>query len=358
MKFDKFTAFGYSYIHFAVEVMCFYVLTLVFKGGGIAWFFICLYDILAFALQPMIGAYCEKHPMFRPGILGSILLMIGAGMCLIFQGQFVLSILGMIALTSGNGLVHISGALATLRVSEGRLSESAIFVGGGSFGLITGRLLAGFPSLWWFTFAIEIIGLVLIIIIDKRIKARFGDRVYDFEAVPCKHSLLRDRDIAWVVLILGCVVIVRAFVGYGLPTAWNQTVIQTIFLYIFMGSGKMLGGVFADRFGAGNVGVVTCIVAVPVLLLSDNIMWLSLIGVALFSMTMAITLGGIVSAIPRNPGIAFGVTTIGLLLGTVPTFYVPMPGRLVCNILIVVMSIFAALGIWYCMPVGINGGKK
>ena len=63
-------------------------------------------------------------------------------------------------------------------------------------------------------------------------------------------------------------------------------------------------------------------------------------------MTMAITLGGLVSVLPENPGVAFGVTTLGLLLGTLPTFFFPMPGRVVCNILIVILSGAAALGLW------------
>lgn len=357
MKIDKITAWGYSYIHFAVEVVCFYMMFNVYQMGITAWFFVCMYDILAFALQPMIGAYCEKHPSFRPGILGSICLIVGAGTGLVFHNTIILAFIGLLLLTFGNGLVHISGAMATLRVSEGRLSESAIFVGGGSFGLITGRLLGTYTSLWWILFIIELIGLFFIYLIDNRIKRIYGNDVYNFEIAPCKHRHIKDRDISLVVLILGAVVIVRSFIGYGLPTAWNQTVVQNIFLFVFMGSGKMLGGVLADRFGAGRVGIFSCIAAVPVLLLSDNLMWLSLIGVCLFSMTMAITLGGLVSALPYNPGVAFGVTTIGLLLGTVPTFFGPMPSRFICNILIVVMSILAAIGIWYCMKTG-KGERK
>ena len=49
-------------------------------------------------------------------------------------------------------------------------------------------------------------------------------------------------------------------------------------------------------------------------------MAVSVIGVMLFSMTMAVTLAVLISALSELPGIAFGLTTIGLCIGTVPVF--------------------------------------
>ena len=41
----------------------------------------------------------------------------------------------------------------------------------------------------------------------------------------------------------------------------------------------------------------------------------------LFSMTMSVTLALLVSVLPGAPGLAFGLTTIGLFLGTAPIFF-------------------------------------
>ena len=41
----------------------------------------------------------------------------------------------------------------------------------------------------------------------------------------------------------------------------------------------------------------------------------------IFSMTMSITLALLVSVLKNAPGLAFGLTTIGLFLGTVPIFF-------------------------------------
>ena len=51
-------------------------------------------------------------------------------------------------------------------------------------------------------------------------------------------------------------------------------------------------------------------------------MFVSLIGVMLFSMTMSITLACITSVLKKSPGLGFGFTTIGLFLGTAPIFYI------------------------------------
>lgn len=367
--------FTYWFVHFTVEVICFYTIYRLFNAGNFWWATALVYDILAFAPQAVIGDFCEKHPKFRPGRFGFILLIAGAGVMLItaatlMKGTYpitrallqelilqpgmritfgALEIAGLTALTIGNAFIHIDGAMATLRVSEGRLAESAIFVGGGSFGVITGRLLSTADGVMWIPFVLAIFGMVADELARANILNRYEESAFDFEQNPCRQSIAAERLKEMAVIILGLVVVARAYIGYGLPTAWNQSAIQTFFLFVFMGTGKMLGGILADRLGPRTVGAGSCLLAVPLLLVSNNIMWLSLIAVALFSMTMAITLGGLVSILPRNPGMAFGITTIGLLIGTIPPFFFGIPKQSVCNVLIVIISVLAAWGIWYCL---------
>jgi len=364
------TGFSYWFIHFTVETVCFFTIYYVF-GGIKEWFLFALaYDILAFAPQSVIGSLLEKHPNFRPGLTGMALLALGSALLLFGAGNIVsynspkeyfdpfhifIIISGLILLTMGNCIIHLLGAFITLRVSEGRLSESAVFVGGGSFGVITGKLLSGVSCGVYFPFIFIIIATLLILKTDNNIIKSFGKDTFNFSLYPCRHNICSDKSPSVIIFVLLFIVIVRAYIGYGLPTAWNQTTVQNVFLYIFMGTGKMAGGILSDIFGAKRVGVFSCILSVPVLLLSDHIMWTSLIGVALFSMTMAVTLGGLVSVLPENPGIAFGITTIGLLIGSVSTF-IGLPDRLICNILIAVMSFISAAGFIYCLKN--NGGKK
>ena len=60
----------------------------------------------------------------------------------------------------------------------------------------------------------------------------------------------------------------------------------------------------------------------------------------LFSMTMSITYAMLLSIIKNNPGVAFGVTTIGLFVGALPLLFLRLSG--IANIIVIVaMSIIS-----------------
>ena len=73
-------------------------------------------------------------------------------------------------------------------------------------------------------------------------------------------------------------------------------------------------------------------------------MLVSIIGVMFFSMTMSITLGILVSVLKNSPGLAFGITTIGLFLGTAPIFFIKLTQE-INIILIVVISILCSIAL-------------
>ena len=75
-------------------------------------------------------------------------------------------------------------------------------------------------------------------------------------------------------------------------------------------------------------------------------MTISVIGVFLFSMTMSITFGMLLSVIKENPGLAFGVTTLGLFLGICPVLFFGKFGYLIDSILVVIMSLASAYGLY------------
>ncbi|MCR5485340.1 MAG: hypothetical protein K6F09_07075, partial [Clostridiales bacterium] len=124
-----------------------------------------------------------------------------------------------------------------------------------------------------------------------------------------------------IVILSVLIVAVRGYMGYGIPTSWNKTTVQTVLLFVSMGVGKALGGILADFFGVRRTALLSAALALPFLLFGDRRMLVSLVGVMLFSMTMSITLALLVSVLPDSPGLAFGLTTIGLFIGTAPIFF-------------------------------------
>ena len=112
----------YFYIHFAVEVSCFYFLFSRLSDSPIWWGLALLFDALAFVPQGFLGIIADKFPRFNYGLLGCLIIVIS--LILPFD------IMALILLCFGNALAHIGGAQQTLRTSGGKILPTSIFVGG------------------------------------------------------------------------------------------------------------------------------------------------------------------------------------------------------------------------------------
>lgn len=297
----------YAYIHFAVEVACFFLLYQRFECGVYGAVYMLLFDALAFVPQSFLGIINDRFPKFNMGLTGSLLML---------ASFFIpVDLISLFCLTIGNAMLHVSGAQYTLHGADGKLGPVGTFVGGGSFGVVTGRLLAGIGSEWavFVPVGLMLISLVLTAFLPKR---------YEQISDCHKFNAGADKSVGLVVFLAFVVVCVRSYIGYAIPTGWNKSAVQTVALFVFMGLGKIAGGFLADKIGYRKTAVLSLGLSLPFLVFGNSVMWLSLIGVAMFSMTMALTVGVIVSKIPDMPGLAFGITTVALFLGLLPAFFV------------------------------------
>ena len=321
----------YFYIHFVTEVACFYFLSKVTNNSNFIWLVPLIYDGFAFVPQSIFGFINDKHPEIIFSIYGTAL------MILAYLINFCTSInlfVSLIILCIGNAFIHVNGAETTLKASNGKLSHSAIFVSGGSFGVVTGKLLATTFVPFWAIILLCFTAFPFILLAETYKNEKSNTTSFDY-AVSKKPML--------VILLAVLVVIVRGYVGYGIPTSWNKTIPQLILFYIIMGIGKALGGILSDAIGIRKVAVISTIVAIPFLCFGDNIMIISIIGIMMFSMTMAITLAILVSVLKKAPGLAFGLTTIGLFLGTAPIFFVKITNFALNISVIITMSILCCI---------------
>ena len=318
----------YFLVHFAVEVTSFYVLTCCTQNPFV-WTLFLLYDFLAFVPQGVFGWLRDRGIRLNFALTGTALTSLS--LILLFFGAN--AFLTVTVLAVGNCLVHVHGAEVTLRTSPGRISPSAVFVSGGSFGVITGKLLgSGQVAVWWIL-ALNLLAVVPVLIAE-RIKAPDGTenlRQYNFSNQKLGTGM--------VIALATFVVVVRAYMGYGIPTSWNKTVLQTIMLYCAMGVGKAMGGILVDIIGIRKTSVISTLGALPFLLFGADVMSVSLIGIAVFSMTMAVTLALIVSRLQDSPGVAFGFTTLGLFLGTAPVFFFQIKSFIANCIMITILSV-------------------
>lgn len=341
------TGLLYFYVHFVTEVLSFYGLYSYLGNGPKLWIIFILYDMLAFVPQAIIGYISDKRRGIPFGLIGLALLALALPVQKLVQVPYY----SLVLLCLGNACTHVSGAEATLRSACGKLSQSAVFVAGGSFGVITGQLLcrAGLP--FWPLMILAATAVPFVLYAQSFVEG--GD---DGSGRACTDFRYDNADIASVVIVFCAVfiIIVRGYMAYGIPTAWKKTVWQNVLLFVFMGCGKALGGILADRFGVKKVAVSSALLALPFLMLGDRLIIVSLTGVMLFSMTMSITLALLVSVLPHHPGLAFGLTTIGLFLGTAPVFFFRFTGFAENCIMLAVLTAASIV----CMMIALKGDKK
>ena len=331
------TGYLYFYIHFVVEIVCFFYLSRVTSNSLVVWLIPFIYDGVAFVPQSIVGYISDKYPKINIPLIGVILLVISY---LIFGLTNWSVYLSLIIICLGNVFLHIAGAENTLKTANGRLSPSAIFVAGGSFGVITGRLLATstINPLWLIIPILSIIPVSMLA--DTYVDEKNKFKEFDY--------VKKNLNPYVVVLIAFLVVIVRGYLGYGIPTSWNKTVIQNVIFFFTMGLGKALGGILSDKIGIRKVAIGSTLLAIPFLCCGNDLMIVSIIGVMFFSMTMSITLGILASVLKKNLGLAFGITTIGLFLGTAPIFFIRL--NMTINIvLIIVCSIMCSIALGYVL---------
>ena len=275
----------YFYVHFVTEVICFFMLGRYGGDSLMLWFVPLLYDMLAFIPQSLIGYACDKLPRLSVGVPG--LALMSAALLVWNTGLFRSPIPSLVILCLGNACTHVAGAEVTLRTAKGRLGPSAVFVAGGSFGVITGTLLAKTLTPYWVLILLAATAVPFVLLAEDERKKADAAR-----EVPCADFDYNSLKIAavWVVLLATFIVIVRGYMGYGIPTAWKKTTFQTVMLFVIMGIGKGAGGLIADRIGVKKTALLSAALALPFLLCGDQHMFVSLVGVMFFSMTMSCSL--------------------------------------------------------------------
>ncbi len=327
------------FIHFFIEVVCFaVVLHITHNNVGYALAVSIIYDVFAFYPQFLIGIIHEKYKTLNVSMLSALLMLIGV-LVLNYEAGIVQNIIAIVLIALGNAFLHDCCAIQTTLLSQSTLFPTALFVGGGSFGVVIGTIL----SQTQYNTKPLLIVLTCIIMILLSITNKSW-LISDYEYPKFNIVSNSDKKVFAIIIVAFLVTAVRSFMSYAIPIAWRKEVWQTILLFSMMGLGKILGGFLADKFGSYKVGIYSTLISIPFLIFGENIMIVSIIGVFLFSMTMSITYGMFLSVYQSNPGFAFGLTTLALGFGLVS--YVVLPKFSVFGniIMIVILSIVCAFG--------------
>lgn len=323
---------AYTFSHFAVDYVClltvldpFGIRTEILGGTQTYALFVILYNFLAFGLQMIIGAFCDEHRKFPASAVGCVFVLIGALCCAFIPGpypEYAFNLwTSVIFVGIGNAFFHVGGGIESLVHSGGKLRRSGVFVSSGAIGVALGiyncsRTTGG-------------IGFIAALMLFCAAICFIAHLKYPAESESEITGAANEKLGIWIVLGLALLsVIIRSFGGTAIPMEWKTTMKLGLVSGFAAFLGKFIGGFAADFFGARKTGILSLLVSLPLLVFGSGNMIISVIGIILFNMTMPITLGIVAQRLPKNPGLAFGLTTAALLLGAVPSFFAVISGKI------------------------------
>ena len=106
---ENFLGILYFLVHFMVEITTFYIIS-SYVDSNIMWFLAFTYDFFAFVPQGLFGYLTDSGSKINFAVTGMILLSFAL---LMFHFKLD-SLLIILVLAIGNGMVHIQGAETTL----------------------------------------------------------------------------------------------------------------------------------------------------------------------------------------------------------------------------------------------------
>ena len=303
----------YTFSHFTVDFCCFFTLFSWLSSGTHSiqtvtlGFFV--YNVIAFGLQPVIGYLYDTYRKIPVEIIGFPLLI--AGLLSMPAAALSISLIGL-----GNAFFHIAGGVDSLRNSSGKMARSGVFVSSGALGVAFGSLAGKTGSLPVFI-PIGVLLLCLVLLYTC-----YQNRLKKEDSVVVFSIVEPGIQPGMIILLAAVSIMIRSFAGSVLPTEWRTTTLLFAFPAIGAFLGKFTGGFLADSIGAGKAAVFSLLVSTVLLALGYVNPWIYLTGVIFFNISMSVTLCAIASVLPLNPGLAFGITTLALLCGNVPTFFI------------------------------------
>jgi len=302
----------YSLIHFIVDLSCAILVTnLVTQKMGLGeklFIAIIIYNFFAFAVQLPVGIIADKVNK------NALCSAIG---CLLVAAAYAFSSYGVIACIIagiGNSMFHVGGGIDVLNISEHNASLSGIYVSTGAMGIFLGSMSAKFGfTKYYIIVLILIISAILLYWLYSQIK----DKVSNVEMIIPKLSANEIVAIACLIFT----VCIRSYVGLILSFEWKTNMILAVLAIFAVIFGKMLGGIIGDRIGFKKISVISLSISSVLFLFAFNTPIAGILAILFFNMTMPITLTALSNILDNNRGMAFGLLTLALFVGSVPSFF-------------------------------------
>ena len=268
------------------------------------FFYIMLYNTLAFAGQPFAGLILDKTNRKKEVVLFSFLLL--------FEGFFLpLPKLSKIILVGvGNCLFHTAAGAEILIKAKEKMWPLGVFVSTGVLGLTLATVFWNNAQMQTITPALLAVLFVLICFIPQ-LKITSA-----FEKVKIKWSFLISC------ALLFCISI-RSFMGFA-KTVKFDIAFYPLIIAFFVFAGKFIGGFLCDKWGTKKV----ILISVP---LAAIFFFLGPLNVAFWGLaqlfvniSMPITLFLLYKTVPHRPAFIFGLAASFLLPDLFLLYFFPI----------------------------------
>lgn len=320
----------YGLCHALVDASCAFLLlgAVDIRSGLLSY--IILYNALAFVLQVPLGWLLDKYEQPKLAAIAGVLFVLAAWFFL-RSPAFAIVLAGF-----GNALFHVGGGQIALNIDHKKAKYPGIFVAPGGIGLALGIYLAASPlKMYLFVFPTVLLLFVLLLLFTE----------VPAYSVP-KKTVKKINYFVLIIALLLLSIAIRSVVGLTVNFPWKSNVYLLVLLTAAVALGKAFGGILADKIGWMKTGIIGLLLALPLLSFGSSNVVLGVIGALVFNFTMPVTLEAISNTLPGKAGFSFGLTTLALFIGAVPT-YTAYKGWFQADVVIFIFILFALLFFYF-----------
>lgn len=257
---------------------------LTFTQIGIMHF---VFQFTASLLQPAVGLYTDKRPMFRLSTMGMGASLVGL-LILAFATHYWALLVAAMCVGIGSSIFHPDSSRVARTASGGRYGfAQSFFQVGGNTGSALGPLLAAYVvlpfgqhAIAWFS-VLALLGMVVLWNVGSWARARHREaRARTASAAPPPASVFPPRKVAAIIGVLAVLVFAKYIYVASLTSFYTFFLIERfgisvrdsqLLLFVFLAAvaaGTFAGGPIGDRIGRKAV------------------IWVSILGVLPFSLAL------------------------------------------------------------------------
>ena len=308
-------------LHFLVDGLCACGLMLMSRqiaSDTEAYGMIVLYDVLAFATQPLTGRWIDADGVSPRWLkLSAVLLTAGSVVSSLSPSHTILiSVPGAFLLGLGNSFFHVYGGKYVAVATRNDIRQMGVFVSTGAVGLSLGL---GFSS----PALLAALLLAFLLLSFVHLRHAYGQRL----AIVGMSSPLKPASAPTLssvpALFLFCLMLVvagRAFIGESVPSLRFSphsvsAPLLMVMVSILVMAGKAAGGFLSRWWGVRHVFFVSMLLSGTTFLMCPWHDGFVLLTLFLINLSMPCTLYWATKAVPGREGWGFGLLAMALLPG-------------------------------------------